>query len=240
MKKPHCALCGVDPSEHSDLYCDMLKQERENYERKLKLVRKMNRILRRDIDSLDNQLEEMKKYADVREADMKSFKKNRDEWKQACQTAIADRDAWQQVSTTSPTIKRISELCEKVTLRDVQITDLTIERDSYKSMYQSSQDINAGLTKEHNELKAAYEQIACSQPTPAEHLTNQMFKLISSMNEAGAATVRPAPGRLEIAAMILAGLAVDSGLTLTQEECAEEAMSLAIELIKADKKADQA
>jgi DNA repair exonuclease SbcCD ATPase subunit len=195
MKKPYCPVCWVDPSRHSDLYCDI-------------------------IDQAKAELKEMKQKADDREADIRDFKKERDEWKQACQ----------------PIAKRIRELSEKITLRDVQIIDLTVERDSLKSMYKSSQDINAGLLKEHNEFKAAYEKLAwASHPTPAELLTSQMSKLISSMNDAGAAAIRPAPGRLEIAAMMLAGRAADPDLSATREQCIGESILMATTLIKTEK-----
>lgn len=170
-------------------------------------------------------------------ADIRALEEERDTWKQACEKVTADRDDWQKAYNSLPVtkrIQRISELCSTVAVQSRQITDLTTERDSYKSMYQSSQDINASLAKEHNELKAAYERIACSQPTPAELLTGQMSKLISSMNEAGAAAVRPAPGRLEIAAMMLAGRAADPNLSATPEQCIKEAILIATKLIKAD------
>ena len=62
-----------------------------------------------------------------------------------------------------------------------------------------------------------------------------MSKLISSMNDAGAAAVRPAPGRLEIAAMVLAGMLHDSDTwSMEREESAEYAVELADTLIKAD------
>ena len=223
----------------------MLKQEREKYERKLELVREMNRMLRRDIDSLDDQggiidtlraeLEDMKQKAATREADIKDLEEERDEWKQAYEKVIGDPDSWHW--RNQPVAKRISELCGKVTLQSVQITDLTIERDSYKSMYQSSQDINAGLTKEHNELKAVYEKLACSQPTPAEHLTSQMSKLISSMNEAGAAAVKPAPGRLEIAAIFYAAdiAAGNINTAVDPDTCPADALDHADALIAAAK-----
>lgn len=169
---------------------------------------------------------------------MKSLEENRDEWKQACEKVTADRNDWQKAYNSLPVtkrIQRISELCSTVAVQSRQITDLTTERDSLKSMYQSSEAMNAGLLKEHNELKAAYEKLACSQPTPAELLTSQMSKLISSMNDAGAAAVRPAPGRLEIAAMVLAGMLHDSDTwSMEREESAEYAVELADTLIKAD------
>ena len=168
-------------------------------------------------------------------ADIKNLEKERDEWKQAYEKAIGDSDSWHW--RNQPVTKRISELCEKVTLRDVQIVDLTIERDSYKSMYQSSLDINASLLKEHNELKGTIADLA-HHPEPAEHLTDQMYKLISSMNKAGAAAVRPAPGRLEIAAMVLAGMLHDSDTwSWEREEYAKYAVELADTLIATDKEA---
>lgn len=262
----------------------MLTQEREKYERKLELVREMNRILHRDIDSLEDQggiidnlraehkditvrladaiaelegiygllngetssqvpqelaidrIRELKERADDQNTDIKYLKEERDEWKQAYEKAIGDPDSWHW--RNQPIAKRIRELSEKITLRDVQIIDLTIERDSYRSMYQSSETMNAGLLKEHNELKAAYEKLACSQPTPAELLTSQMSKLISSMNEAGAAAVRPAPGRLEIAAMMLSSMAKDSNAWSAEDEhYAKYAVELADTLIEADREA---
>lgn len=248
MNEPYCPDCGVVQDLHSGIYCGIVKQEREKHERKLELVREMNRMLRRDIDSLEDQggiidqaradLEEMKQKSDAREADMKSLEENRDEWKQACEKVTADRNDWQKAYNSLPVtkrIQRISELCSTVAVQSRQITDLTTERDSLKSMYQSSEAMNAGLLKEHNELKAAYEKLACSQPTPAELLTSQMSKLISSMNDAGAAAVRPAPGRLEIAAMVLAGMLHDSDTwSMEREESAEYAVELADTLIKAD------
>lgn len=301
MKEPYCPDCGVVQDLHSGIYCGIVKTEREKYERKLELVREMNRILRRDIDSLEDQggiidslraehkditvrladaiaelegiygmlnggtpshtpsqtpqvpaidqIRELKEKAADREADIKDLEEERDEWKQACEKVTADREVfhserahyrevfedWERMVLKQPVAKRISELCGKVTLQSVQITDLTIERDSYKSMYQSSQDINASLAKEHNELKAAYEKLACSQPTPAEHLTSQMSKLITSMNEAGAAAVRPAPGRLEIAAMIYAAMLNDrESWEMDCEEQAKFAIETADTLITAD------
>jgi hypothetical protein len=196
----------------------MLRQEREKYERKLDLVR------------------ELKQKSDALEADIRDLEEERDEWKQACKKAEIDRDDWQKVYNSLPVTKRISELCSKVAVQSAQITDLTTELDSYRSMYQSSQDINAGLAKEHNDLKAAYERIACSQPTPAEHLTSQMSKLISSMNEAGAAAVKPDPGRLEIAAMVWVGMLQDpDSWEMDYEDSAKHAIEVAAELIKADK-----
>ena len=213
MKKPYCPICWVDPSRHSDLYCDI-------------------------IDQAKAELKEMKQKADAREADIKALEEELDKWKQACKKAEIDRDDWQEAYNSLPVtkrIQRISELCSTVAVQSRQIVDLTTERDSYKSMYKRSQDINAGLLKEHNELKAAYEKFACSQPTPAELLTSQMSKLISSMNDAGAAAVRPAPGRLEIAAMMLSSMAKDSNAWSAEDEhYAKYAVELADAIIKAD------
>lgn len=167
---------------------------------------------------------------------IKALEEELDKWKQACKKAEIDRDDWQKVYNSLPVTKRISELCSTVAVQSRQISDLITESDSYKSMYKKSQDINAGLLKEHNELKAAYEKLACSQPTPAEHLTDQMSKLISSMNEAGAAAVRPAPGRLEIAAMVWVGMLQEpDSWEMDYEDSAKHAIEVAAELIKADK-----
>jgi len=221
MKKPHCALCGVNPSEHSDLYCNILKLVRKKYERELKHERTYLEKKEGTIDRLVTEYGVLTRKLAEATTELEGIYE------------LLTGETPSQVLHTFA-IQRIRELRSKITLRDVQIVDLTIERNSYKSMYQSSQDINAGLTKEHNELKTAYEKLACSQPTPAEHLTNQMSKLISSMNEAGAAAVRPAPGRLEIAAMVLAGLAADPDLSATREDCIKEAILMATKLIKAD------
>ena len=222
MNEPYCPNCWVDPSRHSDLYCDMLKQERKKYERELKHQRTRLEKQEGTIDRLVTERGVFTRRLADADAELKGIYE------------LLNGEPVSQILHTFA-IQRIREFRSKITLRDVQIADLVVERNSYKSMYQSSQDINAGLVKEHNELKAVYEKLACSQPTPAEHLTNQMSKLISSMNEAGAAAVRPAPGRLEVAAMIYAAMLNDrQSWEMDCEEQAKFAIETADTLIKAD------
>lgn len=70
-----------------------------------------------------------------------------------------------------------------------------------------------------------------SELVSPDDLSQQMLKLVASMNDAKAAQVRPEPSRLEIAAMVLSGLAADHLLESSREGCIKESIYMADALI---------
>lgn len=63
MEDPYCIECGVVREQHSDLYCRLIQEQKtalreravaiENCERKIELLRQMNKIWHRDIEELE-------------------------------------------------------------------------------------------------------------------------------------------------------------------------------------------